>query len=214
VGGAYAQALGAGGPSLLVLKRDGSSTTLGGRFLVQAGGRCLLPSCAERADGTWTASREFGITTISLQATLDGADPWQRALIAFDAPDGVHVVDPLDGATDLVAQSPCQQTGCYGQVCADSRVITSCIYRPEDACYRKDGFCARDSSGTCGWVATPDLQQCVADPPCQAMPIGSTCRTPQGTCEELRCTHGQWACPPDDVRVGLTPENCVPGNGS
>jgi hypothetical protein len=169
VGGAYGPASGAEGPSLLVLKRDGSSNMLSGRFLLRAGGRCLLPSCADAAEGQWTAIREVGITTIALQATLDGVRLWQRTLIAFDAPDGIHVVDPLDGAADLVSQAPCQQTGCYGQVCAGSRIITPCIYRPEDACYLKDGFCARDSSGTCGWVATPELQQCIDDPPCGAM---------------------------------------------
>jgi len=56
---------------------------------------------------------------------------------------------------------PCVVTGCSGQVCAESSMITTCEYRPEYACY-KTATCERGVDGTCGWRETPELDACLA----------------------------------------------------
>jgi hypothetical protein len=55
----------------------------------------------------------------------------------------------------------CKRTGCSGQVCSDTDVMTTCEYRAEYACYA-DATCARDAAGTCGWVQTTELTNCLA----------------------------------------------------
>ena len=57
--------------------------------------------------------------------------------------------------------APCVVTGCSGQVCADSNVMTTCEYRSEYACY-KSASCERDAAGKCGWAKTATLDACLA----------------------------------------------------
>lgn len=54
----------------------------------------------------------------------------------------------------------CVRTGCSGQICADSDVITTCEYRPEYACY-ESATCERQADGRCGWTETPELAACL-----------------------------------------------------
>jgi Immunoglobulin-like domain of bacterial spore germination len=54
----------------------------------------------------------------------------------------------------------CHSTGCSGQICSDSDMITTCIYLPEYACYKK-AKCERQSDGKCGWTDTPELTSCL-----------------------------------------------------
>ncbi len=60
-----------------------------------------------------------------------------------------------------IKSSPCIVSGCSGQICADTSVITTCEWRPQYACYAK-ATCERDSSGACGWRKTPELSACLA----------------------------------------------------
>lgn len=55
----------------------------------------------------------------------------------------------------------CHPTGCSGQICADSDVMTSCEWRPEYACYR-GAICTAQNTGDCGWVMDDALKQCLA----------------------------------------------------
>ncbi len=56
----------------------------------------------------------------------------------------------------------CRPTGCSGQICADTDVITTCEWRPEYACYRT-AQCSRQSNGDCGWVMDEELRRCLAE---------------------------------------------------
>jgi hypothetical protein len=56
---------------------------------------------------------------------------------------------------------PCIKTGCSSEVCADHDVITTCVYRPEYACYQK-ARCERQANGNCGFTRTPELSACLA----------------------------------------------------
>jgi Immunoglobulin-like domain of bacterial spore germination len=60
----------------------------------------------------------------------------------------------------LSSAAACRSTGCSGQICSDSDMITTCIYLPEYACYKK-AKCERQSDGKCGWTQTPELTSCV-----------------------------------------------------
>jgi len=64
------------------------------------------------------------------------------------------------GCTVAPAPKACVVTGCSGQVCAESDVITTCEYRAEYACYAKS-TCERDAAGNCGWRKTPELTACL-----------------------------------------------------
>jgi hypothetical protein len=60
------------------------------------------------------------------------------------------------------AAAECFVGGCSSQVCSDHEgVITTCEARPEYACYH-DATCERQSTGECGWTATPELNACLA----------------------------------------------------
>ena len=62
----------------------------------------------------------------------------------------------------LAAPSRCFIGGCSSQVCSDrADVVTTCDWRPQDACYRS-ARCERQASGQCGWTMTTALQQCLA----------------------------------------------------
>lgn len=56
----------------------------------------------------------------------------------------------------------CVVGGCSSEVCADHAVFSTCIFRPEYACYHA-ASCARQDDGNCGWTQTPALTQCIAD---------------------------------------------------
>ena len=65
-------------------------------------------------------------------------------------------VGPSDGST----AGTCKPTGCSGEICSDQQAVSSCIYRPEYACY-KNATCERLSSGQCGWITTSTLLNCL-----------------------------------------------------
>jgi hypothetical protein len=56
----------------------------------------------------------------------------------------------------------CRRTGCSSEVCSDRDQPSSCIYRPEYACYDR-ATCERQASGECGWTQTPELSRCLAE---------------------------------------------------
>jgi hypothetical protein len=81
----------------------------------------------------------------------------------FSCPTGQHCTAPADAPYCIgnKVAAPCVVTGCSGQVCADSAVITTCEYRSEYACYHS-ATCERDGVGKCGWAQTPALLACLA----------------------------------------------------
>lgn len=54
----------------------------------------------------------------------------------------------------------CRKTGCSGQVCSDSDVITTCEFRPEYACFQ-NARCERQQNGECGFTQTTELTSCI-----------------------------------------------------
>ncbi|HVJ92369.1 MAG TPA: hypothetical protein VM580_21360 [Labilithrix sp.] len=59
------------------------------------------------------------------------------------------------------SQLPCIKTGCSSHICSDQPVVTTCIFRPEYACYA-DATCERQADGQCGFTQTETLTSCLA----------------------------------------------------
>lgn len=53
----------------------------------------------------------------------------------------------------------CMVTGCSGEICAAEPVATTCIFKPEYACY-PDATCKLQADGRCGWTETASLKAC------------------------------------------------------
>ncbi|OGM12799.1 hypothetical protein A3A76_00900 [Candidatus Woesebacteria bacterium RIFCSPLOWO2_01_FULL_39_23] len=49
--------------------------------------------------------------------------------------------------------------GCNGEICADEKMASPCIYKPEFACYKK-AVCERQDNGSCGWTQTEESITC------------------------------------------------------
>ena len=61
-----------------------------------------------------------------------------------------------------VVVNDCVVTGCSGEICADHEQPSSCIYRPEYACYR-DAHCGHfGPADECAWEPTDELGLCLA----------------------------------------------------
>ena len=56
----------------------------------------------------------------------------------------------------------CKLSGCSHEICADENVITPCIWRPENECY-KTALCEVQSDGKCGWTKTGALESCLVN---------------------------------------------------
>lgn len=65
------------------------------------------------------------------------------------------------GCEKVAAPAKCVVTGCSGEICADSDMMSPCIWKDSFACY-KSATCERGADGKCGWRATPELSACLA----------------------------------------------------
>ncbi|GMV13547.1 MAG: hypothetical protein HS104_27650 [Polyangiaceae bacterium] len=60
--------------------------------------------------------------------------------------------------------NPCFTSGCSGQICSDTDVMSTCEWKPEYACYKQYGKCELQAGGKCGWTKTDELAACLANP--------------------------------------------------
>ena len=69
-----------------------------------------------------------------------------------------------------ISANGCAVAGCSGQLCisaeeaAQGGGVSTCEFRAEYACYR-EANCRPQSDGKCGWDQTPELKQCLQNPP-------------------------------------------------
>jgi hypothetical protein len=68
-------------------------------------------------------------------------------------------------AKQSVATGGCLITGCSGQVCAETEVVTTCEFQPEYACYKQYSRCERQTDGQCGWTHSAELGLCLYGSP-------------------------------------------------
>ncbi len=75
---------------------------------------------------------------------------------------------PPQTSNDGITFNRCAVAGCSQQLCVSaeeaSTIVTTCEYRSEYACY-KEASCEPQVDGKCGWTETPELKQCLANPP-------------------------------------------------
>lgn len=64
-------------------------------------------------------------------------------------------------APNTPVANPCIRSGCSGEICADTSRVSTCIFRPEYACYQQ-AECKRQSNGQCGFTKDAALTSCLA----------------------------------------------------
>lgn len=84
----------------------------------------------------------------------------------------VEVLPPGQNPSEIggggLSVNGCAVAGCSGQLCVSADeagdIMTTCEYRAEYSCYR-EASCEPQADGACGWTQTPQLLQCLANPP-------------------------------------------------
>jgi len=85
-----------------------------------------------------------------------------------------HAQAPGGSSSDILvpaatSSSDCVIGGCSSQLCGErgdmDQLVSSCEYRAEYGCYKKFSACERQANGKCGWTPTPQLAQCLKNPP-------------------------------------------------
>ncbi len=72
--------------------------------------------------------------------------------------------------TPYLTSNGCAVSGCSGQICISEEEarnggsVSTCEFRAEYACYQ-NAVCEPQATGKCGWTQTPELTQCLANPP-------------------------------------------------
>lgn len=155
-------------------------------YRVRDGGvRCITHPCLTHTAAKLNASLTKNIAGVDLAAAGANGEIISEAAAAMTHSDGVlvsgyfaPVSGPggraqtlkatafyLQGGVAIGGPAPgakrCFKTGCSSEVCADRDVVTTCIFRPEFACYQK-ATCARQANGECGFTQTPELTACLA----------------------------------------------------
>ena len=64
-------------------------------------------------------------------------------------------------STNTRTAEQCKLSGCSREICSDHNVFTSCIWRPEFACY-KAALCEVQPDGKCGWTMNIELKACLS----------------------------------------------------
>jgi len=91
------------------------------------------------------------------------AGPTDRCLRHADGKCGWEVIQCPGGGGGGGGSTAaaCKPTGCSSTICADTDMISTCIYLAEYDCY-KTATCERQSNGQCGWTQTDALTSCIA----------------------------------------------------
>lgn len=120
----------------------------------------------ERTRGASTATSNQAIGSVLVTSA-------ERITFVGVSPDKISTKTIASGQYELtfkveklstvpVATATCYVGGCSGEVCSsDPHAVSSCIYRPEYACY-KQATCEPQASGQCGWTQTSALQMCLS----------------------------------------------------
>ncbi|HTM67858.1 MAG TPA: Gmad2 immunoglobulin-like domain-containing protein [Candidatus Binatia bacterium] len=131
--------------------------------LLDADGKVVATGSAQ-AQGDWM-TRDF----VPFKATLTFPKPATATgtlVLEKDNPSGLaenaaSVSVPVRFTAQLGGTAACRRTGCSGELCAEEETMSSCVFRPEYACY-KDAVCERQATGKCGWTQTDSLSRCLA----------------------------------------------------
>jgi hypothetical protein len=86
-----------------------------------------------------------------------------------------------DVGAQAIVLDGCVLTGCNSEICADAENdrVSTCVVRPEQACYNQNGVCRRQAEGHCGWSQTAELTACLNST--KATPSATPSATPTAT---------------------------------
>lgn len=124
-------------------------------------------------DGWWLESKTFGhsecLRCVPRDDKATGCrGDWQPAALMFGCAPGHEMVYSADGeckhcvaVPECVDDADCFTSGCAGEVCSNTDVVSICVWHPEYACY-EEHYCGCHE-GKCGWADDPELQQCIDD---------------------------------------------------
>jgi eight-cysteine-cluster-containing protein len=144
------------------------------------GKRCITYPCynLHAAQLNRTYDRELsdldlsGVPNISEEAINEAYELLPKRVLATGTITKKRNAGPAGTATTLNATqfftpakskakpNPCVPSGCSGEVCSDTPVFTSCIFRPEYDCY-KVAECTVQADGQCGWTQDDKLLACL-----------------------------------------------------
>ncbi|ETW95897.1 MAG: hypothetical protein ETSY1_28715 [Candidatus Entotheonella factor] len=136
---------------------------------------CLFPPCPAYHEAQLNRTQEGYIDDVNFILADAPEYLLDQAMEALTQPDGLLVagfhaiVHGLDGKQLVLMVSQfylrllsdaCEPTGCSGQICAATNVLTNCEWKPAYACYQS-AVCERQVDGQCGWTETPELLACL-----------------------------------------------------
>lgn len=135
--------------------------------LLDSRGKEIALGVASASD-SWTtdnfisfrATLEFDAPIIFKSGTLILRKANPSALAQNDAQLEVPIKFQSKSALKKREKDGCVITGCSSQICSDNKVITSCQYFKEYACY-KSAICEKQDDGECDWEATKELAVCL-----------------------------------------------------
>lgn len=119
-----------------------------------------------QAEGDWMTEDFVPFSaTLSFPTTTVGVG---TLILQKDNPSGLPEHDdsisiPVIFSSENMISS-CRITGCSGQICSDTDVVTTCEFKEEYSCYKK-AICERQVGGECGWTKTTEFQACINDNP-------------------------------------------------
>lgn len=67
-----------------------------------------------------------------------------------------------NGYFNQTAYKSCRVTGCSGEICSNKEVMSTCVYKPEYACY-KQARCEIQSDGNCGFTLNTSVNACITN---------------------------------------------------
>lgn len=92
-------------------------------------------------------------------------------LFVEELPDDASPLLPNENPSKPAESKKCAIGGCSSQLCISEEEskngggVSTCEFRPEYACYKKNSRCEAQSNGECGWTNTPELKSCLTNPP-------------------------------------------------
>jgi hypothetical protein len=149
------------------------------------GVRCITHPCLTHQEARLNSTVQRNIAGVDLSGAGAPESKVSEAFAGMTQTDGVIVVGshvrvtgpagksvtlkgtqfylPAGKQVGSKTKKSCMRTGCSGQVCSDTEVITTCEWRPEYACY-KGARCELQADGKCGFTRTAELTACLARP--------------------------------------------------
>lgn len=151
-----------------------------------------------------TPSKELDACLASTGDFCAHEGEWKRVGESFPSSDGCNTCTCTERGVVCTKRAcvpeepkPCVRSGCSGQLCGEEKLVSTCEFKPEYACYQK-ATCERQKNGQCGFTPTTELVQCLGTHgTCMfdggTVRVGDTFPSADG-CNSCVCTNDGVAC--------------------